>query len=137
MVSAGLGYIILINAGNEQSSSVLVGVGLIALFFALYQASIWTSLTIAMPKSALSLGYGICSSSQMVFGTIFPKIVGKIIGVRDENSFGDVLFVTMCYCGFCFAVSIVMNIIDFRNGGMLNMKDSCKELKPLRDNIEG
>lgn len=58
------GYYIVNTIANKPSIDFFIGVYLIGGFYMIYQACIWSCMTVSTPKSALSIGYGISSSAQ-------------------------------------------------------------------------
>lgn len=109
---------------------------MIGIFYMIYQPCIFTCMTVSMPKSALSLGYGISSSAQQVLGTIFPIFIGKISTGRTEESYGNVLTMMKYYSCVCLVFVVIINVLDQRDKGMLNLKDKSELLGLLRARIE-
>ncbi|XP_053720890.1 major facilitator superfamily domain-containing protein 1 [Synchiropus splendidus] len=89
-------------------------------------ASMWPSIPLVVPQATIGTAMGLATSVQMIGIGVSNLIVGQILGTKNNESkiplwrwqrmMIFMLVNTIC----CIVTSIVLNIVDHRQGGTLN-----------------
>eukprot|EP00475_Leptophrys_vorax_P015521 TRINITY_DN2184_c0_g1_i1.p1 TRINITY_DN2184_c0_g1~~TRINITY_DN2184_c0_g1_i1.p1 ORF type:complete len:516 (+),score=117.03 TRINITY_DN2184_c0_g1_i1:176-1549(+) len=97
--------------------------------YAIYSSAMWPSIAYVVPENVLGSAYGIATSIQNFGLFAFPLIVGSI---RDASpSYKNVEIFFACIGLIGVAVGVVLNIVDFSNGGMLNNSRRAQAAKKI------
>lgn len=105
---------------------------MVSVSYAIYTACIWPSMSVALPKSAVSLGYGIAASAQKVAGGTFPIFVGKLSEGRTVESYERVILFLCLISVACICLDLFLVLVDLRNGKALWLSDANEEAKKFR-----
>lgn len=121
-----VGYIYIYLLPPTPSYAYLASVMMISISYSMYTASIWPSMSVALPRSAVSFGYGVASSAQQVAGAIFPFFVGKLSEGRTVESYERVLGLLCGLSVVCIVLGVILVIVDIRGSKALWLPDNSE-----------
>ena len=131
-VLATLSYTYMAFLPNEKNPGVLISVLGISLFFSIYNAAIWSSIALSVPKQAVSFAYAASTTVQNIGLTCFPLFFGWLNTERTPYAYKRSLLGLAILGVISILVSILIIIDDVRTGGVLNLPENSKEVKELR-----
>ncbi|KAM9817405.1 lysosomal dipeptide transporter MFSD1 [Neosynchiropus ocellatus] len=89
-------------------------------------ASMWPSIPLVVPQATIGTAMGLATSVQMIGIGVSNLIVGQILGTKNSESkiplwrWQQMMIFMLVNTICCIATSIVLNIVDHRQGGILN-----------------
>lgn len=131
-----ISYISIYILPPNPSISYIMSLMGISLSYSMYTACIWPSMAVALPRSAVSFGYGVASSLQMVAGAIFPLFVGKLSEGRTVESYEKVLFFLCGLSILCIILSFMLVFVDLKKGKALWLPDNSPVVLAYRENLD-
>ncbi|KAJ8399872.1 hypothetical protein AAFF_G00406020 [Aldrovandia affinis] len=101
-------------------------------------ASMWPSIPLVVPQATLGTAMGLATSVQMIGIGISNLIVGQILGTKSSDAkiplwrWQRMMVFMLANTVGCIITSVVLNIVDHRQGGTLNKttKKSLAEQPP-------
>eukprot|EP00918_Siedleckia_nematoides_P078429 GHVU01171612.1.p1 GENE.GHVU01171612.1~~GHVU01171612.1.p1 ORF type:complete len:499 (+),score=35.82 GHVU01171612.1:29-1498(+) len=101
-------------------------------------ASMWPSIPLVVPDSVLGTAWGLTTSLQMVGIGICNLVVGAILGKNQDLNRADtlerwkyVMIFLLANTILCVVAALVVNVIDKKQGGVLNESRRQKEARQL------
>lgn len=89
-------------------------------------ASMWPSIPLVVPQATLGTAMGLATSVQMIGIGVCNLIVGQILGTESSDvkipleRWQQVMFFMLANTIGCIVSSLILNIVDKRQGGTLN-----------------
>uniref|UniRef100_A0A8C8CLK1 Lysosomal dipeptide transporter MFSD1 n=1 Tax=Oncorhynchus tshawytscha TaxID=74940 RepID=A0A8C8CLK1_ONCTS len=89
-------------------------------------ASMWPSIPLVVPQATLGTAMGLATSVQMVGIGISNLVVGQILGTKSSDAkiplwrWQQMMIFMLANTIACIVTSVVLNIVDHRQGGILN-----------------
>jgi len=119
--------------GFTQLNPVLAML-VLGLAYSLFASALWPCIPFLVEDHQLGTAYGLVTIALNISLTVFPMAVAAILHLTDGSyQWVEGLFITLA--GIGFILSIVLNILDKRQGGQLQMIDGMHA--PLLDDIPG
>ncbi|KAF9386528.1 hypothetical protein CPB97_003602 [Podila verticillata] len=107
---------------------------LLGLAYSLFASALWPCIPFLVEDHQLGTAYGLVTIALNISLTVFPMAVAAILHLTDGSyQWVEGLFISLA--GIGFILSIVLNILDKRQGGQLQMVDGMHA--PLLDDIPG
>ncbi|CAB1312266.1 unnamed protein product [Coregonus sp. 'balchen'] len=89
-------------------------------------ASMWPSIPLVVPQATLGTAMGLATSVQMIGIGISNLVVGQILGTKSSDAkiplwrWQQMMVFMLANTIACIVTSVVLNIVDHRQGGILN-----------------
>ncbi|XP_063286677.1 major facilitator superfamily domain-containing protein 1-like [Pelobates fuscus] len=89
-------------------------------------ASMWPSIPLVVPQATLGTAMGLATSVQMIGIGLSNLIVGKILGTKSSERkiplwrWQQMMIFMLANTIACIATSVILNIVDKKQGGTLN-----------------
>ena len=131
-----LSYLNLILTPNSPSPRFEVSIGLITVFYILYQSSIYPCLALSIPREVVSIGFGIASLIQAVPLSSLSYLIGLTLKEETEAEFQRSLYILL---GLTFASLLLVLFtisVDNRIGGLLDAPENSKQAEIAKERIE-
>lgn len=101
-------------------------------------ASMWPTIPLVVTQATVGTAMGLTTSLQMIGIGISNLVVGQILGKKDDNTTSAdkqkelerwkfVMIFLLANVLSCMAVTTVLNIVDKRRGGLLNISRKQKQ----------
>ncbi|KAF9302346.1 hypothetical protein BGZ74_005492 [Mortierella antarctica] len=119
--------------GFTQINPVLAML-VLGLAYSLFASALWPCIPFLVEDHQLGTAYGLVTIALNLSLTVFPMAVAAILHLTDGSyQWVEGLFIALA--GMGFVLSIVLNILDQRQGGHLQMAEGVHA--PLLDDISG
>lgn len=106
----------------------------LGMAYSLFASALWPCIPFLVEDHQLGTAYGLVTIALNISLTVFPMVVAAILHLTDGSyQWVEGLFITLA--GLGFILSIVLNILDHRLGGQLQMIEGMHA--PLLDDISG
>lgn len=112
-------------------------------------ASMWPSIPLVVPQATLGTAMGLATSIQMVGIGVSNLVVGQILGTKSSETkiplwrWQRMMIFMLANTICCIVTSVLLNMVDHRQGGILNMTRKRSEQaqrdpdrEPLREGEE-
>ncbi|KAJ7984544.1 hypothetical protein DPEC_G00355900 [Dallia pectoralis] len=89
-------------------------------------ASMWPSIPLVVPQATLGTAMGLATSVQMIGIGISNLVVGQILGNNSSDTkiplwrWQQMMIFMLANTIACIVTSVLLNVVDHRQGGMLN-----------------
>ncbi|CAH2307673.1 major facilitator superfamily domain-containing 1-like, partial [Pelobates cultripes] len=104
-------------------------------------ASMWPSIPLVVPQATLGTAMGLATSVQMIGIGLSNLIVGKILGTKSSEAkiplwrWQQMMIFMLANTIACIATSVILNIVDKKQGGTLNKRSKRAESESDRTPI--
>jgi nitrate/nitrite transporter NarK len=95
-----------------------VTLAILGTSYAIYSSAMWPSIAYVVPENVLGSAYGIATSIQNFGLFAFPLVVGSVRDASPSYKNVEIFFALIGLIGL--VVGVVLNVVDYRNGGKLN-----------------
>ena len=134
--TAVVSLVVMIYARDTPSKWFEGSILLFGVFYSLYLSCIWPCISLSLPLSAATVGFGIASSFQMLGNMISPMILGWLTKKRDKQAYRHALIFLAISAFLCVIVTVVLLVVDSRNGGVLNRKEDDDVVVSFREELD-
>lgn len=124
-------YLLPKKSGNEVIF-LLTAIGIVS---GVYSSLTWSSLTMTVPKQAVSFIIGIGVALMSVGFTIFPPIFGLVVKARDFQAYQNSLKFLIGMGLFGAVFTGLTAIFDFKRQKMLHFAENDERFLKLREKI--
>ncbi|KAF9908469.1 hypothetical protein BX616_000148 [Lobosporangium transversale] len=110
----------------------IIGMFILGLAYSLFASVLWPCIPFLVNDHQLGTAYGLVTIALNISLTIFPMIVASILDVTN-GSYPHVegLFISLAI--IALALSIILNILDSRHGGYLQLIEGITDEDLLED----
>ncbi|XP_015215360.2 lysosomal dipeptide transporter MFSD1 [Lepisosteus oculatus] len=104
----------------------LVSTVWLGITYSFAAASMWPSIPLVVPRATLGTAMGLVTSVQMIGIGISNLIVGQILGTKSSDvkiplwRWQQMMVFMLANTIACIVTSVVLNVVDQRQGGTLN-----------------
>lgn len=100
---------------------------ILGLAYSLFASVLWPCIPFLVKDHQLGTAYGLVTIALNISLTIFPLVVASILETT-QGSYSHVegLFITLAFIGLL--LSILFNILDYRQGGYLQLTENFLDL---------
>jgi len=116
-----------------QCYSAMAPIILIGVSSALYGSAMWVSVAYVVPQRVVGTAYGAATSLQNAGLALGVTVVGYIIELTPNDKHGyywaSFFFMMVAIGGTIF--NILLNIVDYRTGSVLNKPRKKENVKPV------
>ena len=124
-----LAYITLLNLPAQPTLLFELSMYFLALFYSIYQSTIWSCLTISLPEGAVSIGLGISSVFQAVPMSSLPLFFGAVIKDQKKSQYQQVLWMLTMLTAASILLMFLSIWVDAKNDGILDFPENSNEAK--------
>jgi len=103
----------------EKSTFIYVAMFLLSLMLAAFQAVIWSSLTLLVPKEATGLAIAVSLTLENILMTTLPVLFGKINKPRTPEAFNYSLVLLIGLSVFSLVLSLEIFVFDYYFGNKI------------------
>ncbi|KAF9922848.1 hypothetical protein FBU30_007014 [Linnemannia zychae] len=96
----------------------IIGMVLLGLAYSLFASVLWPCIPFLVDDHQLGTAYGLVTIALNISLTLFPMVVASILDIT-KGSYNHVLALLITLASFGLLLSILLNIIDHRQGGNL------------------
>lgn len=108
---------------------------LLGIYYGMYNGSLWTSVSIVLPKQAVGGVLSIaCGFSNLIF-SLFPIIYGYVVKDRTKKSYMKIGWYTFYFTVVSAIIIFSMMIIDLRTGKLLHNPENSEAVDKERNRI--
>ena len=123
----------------EESNWIYICIFLLSLMLAGFQATIWSSLTLLVPKEATGLAIAVALTLENILMTSLPVLFGKINTARTPEAFNYSLVLLIGLSVFSFVLSLEIFVFDYYFGDKIlhlsENEESVLEARALKSRL--
>lgn len=137
MIFSTSAYIIFYNLPQTASDFQLaVPFLLLGQFWSIFNAFTYSSVALVCRSRSLALGFSMCLVLNNIAGVILPLWIGKVIEDEGQNSFNKAIWNLGLLSIIGLLFSILLNLHDKRQGGLLFYPENGENVRLLRKLLE-
>lgn len=110
------------------STEITVCIVVVGFYYALYNATIWTCITLVVPQQGTNVALGLATTVQNVLMTILPIYFGAVNEDRSVQAYNQSLFSLRVLGIGGFISATVVTIVDFKTGQRLHLPENDKRV---------
>lgn len=134
ILCAAYGYALTLPEKATETQGYIFVCG-VCLFWNMLISIIWSSFIITIPEQAVGVMLGLVFSLQNIITAVFPPIFGYVNKERNYSSYQMSLWILLGYAVFLVLLSITIVLLDFKNGGLINMREGDEKVKRMRQKM--
>lgn len=109
---------------------------ILGLAYSLFASVLWPCIPFLVKDHQLGTAYGLVTIALNISLTIFPLVVASILeATQGSYTHVEGLFIALAFTGLL--LSILFNVLDYRQGGYLQLTENPLDLYSSDDDDEG
>lgn len=118
---------------QEPSIWIYFPISGVGLIMAIYSSTLWSGMTLVVPKEAINLALSLASTLLNITWTTLPILFGYLNEQRTPEGYGKSALVLTGIGLFAAIVSIMILYDDARTGGVLHLPENHDRVKLIRE----
>jgi MFS family permease len=120
---------------EHSTTAAYLPIGLLGLYYGLYNALIWMMLALSLPRQAVGTVFGFVTSFTNIVFTAVPALFGYIVRDRTRAAYLRLDWVTFGMGCATMLLSFLAMIVDLKNGKLLHLPENDQRVADMREEM--